>query len=74
MGEDRHFKARTRSSSVGTVIGITLVLFMLGMLGFMLLNARQLERHFKENVKVDLYLKRDMKEVDVMKFRKKQTW
>ena len=71
MGEDRHFKARTRSSSVGTVIGITLVLFMLGMLGFMLLNARQLERHFKENVKVDLYLKRDMKEVDVMKFRKK---
>ncbi|MBL7983625.1 MAG: ABC transporter permease, partial [Flavobacteriales bacterium] len=71
MGVDRHFKARTRSSSVGTVIGITLVLFMLGMLGFMLLNARQLERHFKENVKVDLYLKRDMKEVDVMKFRKK---
>ena len=71
MGLDRHFKARTRSSSVGTVIGITLVLFMLGMLGFMLLNARQLERHFKENVKVDLYLKRDMKEVDVMKFRKK---
>ncbi|MBL0046410.1 MAG: cell division protein FtsX [Flavobacteriales bacterium] len=71
MGEDRHFKARTRSSSVGTVIGITLVLFMLGMLGFMLLNARQMERYFKENVKVDLYLKRDMKEVDVMKFRKK---
>jgi cell division transport system permease protein len=71
MGEDRHFKARTRSSSVGTVIGITLVLFMLGLLGFMLLNARALERHFRENVKVDLYLKRDLKEVDVMKFRKK---
>jgi cell division transport system permease protein len=62
---------RTRTSSVGTVIGITLVLFMLGALGFMLLNARELERHFKENVKVDLYLKRDMKEVEVMKFRKK---
>ena len=71
MGVDRQFRARARSSSIGTVIGITLVLFMLGMLGFMLLNARQLERHFKENVKVDLYLKRDLKEVDVMKFRKR---
>ena len=36
---------RTRTSSVGTVIGITLVLLMLGALGFMLLNARELERH-----------------------------
>ncbi len=71
MGVDRHFKARTRSSSVGTVIGITLVLFMLGILGFMLLNARQLERHFKETVQVDLFLNRDLKEVDVMKFRKR---
>jgi len=71
MGEDRYYKARTRSSSVGTVIGITLVLFMLGMLGFLLLNAQEMERHFKENVKVDLFLKRDLKEVDVMKFRKR---
>jgi cell division transport system permease protein len=46
------------------------VLFMLGLLGFMLLNARELERHFKENVKVDIYLKRDLREVDLMKFRK----
>lgn len=71
MSTERFIKARTRSSSVGTVIGITLVLFMLGILGFMLLNARALERHFKENVKVDIYLKRDLKEVDVMKFRKR---
>lgn len=71
MSTERFIKARTRSSNVGTVIGITLVLFMLGILGFMLLNARSLERHFKENVKVDIYLKRDLKEVDVMKFRKR---
>lgn len=71
MANARPYQIRTRTSSVGTVIGITLVLFMLGMLGFLLLNARTLERHFKENVHVDLYLKRDMKEVDVMKFRKK---
>jgi cell division transport system permease protein len=71
MGVDRQMRMRARSSGVGTVIGITLVLFMLGLLGFMLLNARELERHFRENVKVDLFLKRDQKEVDVMKFRKR---
>ncbi len=70
MGQERRIRRYTRSSNVGTVTGITLVLFMLGLLGFMLLNARELERHFKENVKVDIFLKRDLKEVDVMKFRK----
>lgn len=70
MSKARTLRKRTRSSNVGTIIGITLVLYMLGLLGFMLLNARELERHFKENVKVDIYLKRDLKEVDVMKFRK----
>ncbi|MFT3884305.1 MAG: permease-like cell division protein FtsX [Flavobacteriales bacterium] len=71
MSTERFIKARTRSSNVGTVIGITLVLLMLGVLGFLLLNARTLERHFKENVQVDIFLKRDLKEVDVMKFRKR---
>lgn len=70
MASDRFIKSRTRSGNVGTIVGVTLVLFMLGLLGFMLLNARELERHFKENVKVDIYLKRDLREVDLMKFRK----
>lgn len=70
MGVDRHYKARTRTASVSTVIGIALVLFMLGVLGFLVLNAQALERYFRENVRVELFLKRDLKEVDVMQFRK----
>ena len=70
MGIDRQFKARTRTASVSTVIGITLVLVMLGVQGFVLLNAKALERYFKENVRVELFLKRDLKEVDIMQFRK----
>ena len=70
MGVDRHYKARTRTASVSTVIGIGLVLFMLGVLGFLVLNAQALERYFKENVRVELFLKRDLQEVDVMRFRK----
>ena len=67
---DRHYRARTRTSSVSTVIGIALVLFMLGVLGFLVLNAKALEQYFRENVRVELFLKRDLKEVDVMHFRK----
>jgi cell division transport system permease protein len=62
---------------VGTIIGITLVLWMLGIQGFILLNARALERYFKEQVRVELFLKRGQKEVDVMKLRKEldvQPW
>lgn len=70
MNIDRQFKSRTRTASVSTVIGITLVLVMLGVQGFVLINAKALERYFKENVRVELFLKRDLKEVDVMRFRK----
>jgi cell division transport system permease protein len=70
MAGTRTHRTHGRTGSVGTVVGIALVLFMLGLLGFMLLNARALERHFKENVRVEVYLKRDVKEVDALQFRK----
>ncbi len=70
MGIDRHYRARTRTAGISTVIGIGLVLFMLGVLGFLVLNAQALERYFKENVRVELFLKRDLKEADLMRFRK----
>ncbi|HOZ39286.1 MAG TPA: permease-like cell division protein FtsX [Flavobacteriales bacterium] len=70
MNNERYFKARTRSSNVSTIIGIALVLFMLGVLGFLVLNAQALERYFRENVRVEVFLKRDLKEVDLMQFRK----
>ncbi len=70
MSASRRIRSRTRTTSLGTVIGITLVLWMLGIQGFVLFNARALERYFKEQVKVELFLKRDLKEVDVMRLRK----
>ena len=70
MSMDRNSRSRTRSAGFGTIIGIALVLFMLGILGFLVLNAHALEQYFKENVRVELFLKRDLKEVDIMQFRK----
>ncbi|MBL0129177.1 MAG: cell division protein FtsX [Flavobacteriales bacterium] len=70
MGIDRQFKARTRTASVSTVIGITLVLVMLGVQGFILYNGKALERSFKEDMVMQVFLKRQLKEADVMRFRK----
>ncbi len=70
MAAPRAFRVRTRTAAISTIIGIALVLFMLGVLGFMVLNARALEQYFRENVRVELFLKRGLKEVDVMQFRK----
>ncbi|HRH37943.1 MAG TPA: ABC transporter permease, partial [Flavobacteriales bacterium] len=64
---DRQFKARTRTASVSTVIGITLVLVMLGLQGFLLLFSNTLERYFREQVRVEIFLKREVKEADVMR-------
>jgi cell division transport system permease protein len=70
MAVPRAFRVRDRTANISTVIGIALVLFMLGVLGFMVLNARALEQFFRENVRVDLFLQRGLKEVDIMQFRK----
>lgn len=46
----------TRSSYVSTIVGITLVLFMLGVLGLVLLNARKLSSELRENIQLQVLL------------------
>ncbi len=55
---------------MGTVIGITLVLFMLGMFGTLMLNARSISAYLKENIKIQLFLDADLSESEIMQFRK----
>lgn len=71
MSVDRQFRMRARTSNVGTVIGITLVLVMLGTLGYLLLNARKIEKYLKDHVQVDIYLKRETQEMAIMRMTKK---
>lgn len=70
MGVDKVSRSRSRSSYVGTIIGITLVLFMLGALGTFMLNAQAVSKYLKENIKVQLFLKPDLQEGEIMAFRK----
>lgn len=50
-------KTNVKSSYISTVIGVTLVLFLLGVLGIVLLNANKLSTYYKERVVVNVYLK-----------------
>ncbi|TXC85105.1 cell division protein FtsX [Luteibaculum oceani] len=59
-----------RSSYISTVIGISLVLFMLGCLGFILVNAKKLSQHVKENIQVQVFLKENTDEKDVLRVKK----
>jgi cell division transport system permease protein len=40
-----------------SILGVTLVLFFLGLVGFLMINARQLGKHFRESVEVQAYVK-----------------
>lgn len=54
---DRLTKKRLRTSGFTVIISLSLVLFMLGALGLLIINANKLSTHFKENVGFQIYLK-----------------
>lgn len=54
---DRLTKKRLRTSGATVIISLSLVLFMLGALGLLIINANKLSTHFKENVGFQIYLK-----------------
>lgn len=68
--EDRFTKKRLRSSYFTVIISISLVLFMLGLLGMIILQAKALSNYVKENIGFSVILKEDVKDVDVVKFQK----
>ncbi|RYZ44601.1 MAG: hypothetical protein EOO14_26855 [Chitinophagaceae bacterium] len=47
---------RGKPSYVMSIIGVTLVLFLLGIVGWMVINTNKLSEYFKENVEVKVYL------------------
>ena len=68
--EDKFTKKRLRSSYFTVIISISLVLFMLGLLGIGILQAKKLSTYVKENIGFSVILKNDVKDVDVVKFQK----
>ena len=63
-------KKRLRSAYFTTTISIALVLLILGIIGFLGLNAQRLSNYVKENIGVTVYIKEEAKQVDVIKLQK----
>ncbi len=64
-------RRRLRNSSITSIISISLVLFLIGILGILLLNAKKLADYVKENIGFTVFLKENIKEVDIIKLQKK---
>ena len=67
MSESNNPLARKalRSSNVSTVVSISLVLFMLGVLGVLVMHARKISDYVRENLELTVVLLADSKEADV---------
>lgn len=63
-------KRRLRTSYFSSIISISLVLFMLGLMGLLVLNARQLSNYVKENIGLSVVLKDNVKEVEIRRLQK----
>ena len=67
---ERYQKRKLISSYFSVVISIALVLFLLGCLGLLVLNAKKVADHFKEQVVMTIYLQDSAKEVEVKQLQK----
>ncbi|KYP15584.1 permease-like cell division protein FtsX [Flavihumibacter sp. CACIAM 22H1] len=55
---------RSQPSYFMSILGVSLVLFILGLLGWIVINANKLGQYFKENVEVRVYLKENISAKD----------
>ena len=67
---DQYQKRKLISSYVSVVISIALVLFLLGCLGLLVLNAKKVADHFREQVVVTIYLNETAKDVEINQLKK----
>ena len=67
---DKYQKRRLISSYFSVVLSIGLVLFLLGLLGLLVLNAKKVADHFKEQVTVTIFLKDTAKDVEIKQLEK----
>ena len=67
---EKYQKRKLISSYFSVVISIALVLFLLGLLGLLILNAKKVSDHFKEQVVMTIYLNDSAKDVEIKQLEK----
>ncbi len=67
--EDRIIGRRLKSSYISTVVSITLVLFVLGLLGLIVLHAQKLSEHVRESISISVFIDNDASQAEAENLR-----
>ncbi len=66
MSDDNKLARKAlRSSYISTIVSISLVLFLIGTLGLLLLNAKRVSDYVKENVVLSIIIKKEASDEDI---------
>lgn len=68
--EDSIASKKTKTIYVSTVISISLVLLMVGLLGLILVHGKNLSNYVKENIVLNVIINEGTKEVDILSLQK----
>ncbi len=68
--ENRTYTRRIRSSALTSIISISLVLLLLGLVGLLLVNGRNIRKQVMESIGFNVILKENIKEADIYQLQK----
>jgi cell division transport system permease protein len=68
--EDSRASRKTKTIYISTVISISLVLLMIGLLGLIIVHGRNLSNYVKENIVLNVIINEGTKEVDILSLQK----
>lgn len=68
--EGRTYSRRIRSSYITSIISISLVLLLLGLVGLLVINGRNIRKQVMESIGFNVILKENIKEADIYQLQK----
>jgi cell division transport system permease protein len=68
--EERYQRRRLQTAYLTTVISISLVLFLMGLFGLVLLKAKRVADVVKENLKLEIIMKETTREAEILEMKK----
>ncbi|MDB2314880.1 permease-like cell division protein FtsX [Flavobacteriaceae bacterium] len=70
LPEEKFNKRRLISAYFSVVVSISLVLFLTGIIGILLVNSKKVADHFKEQIVMTIYLRDSAKEIELKQLQK----
>jgi cell division transport system permease protein len=70
LSEEKFNKRRLISTYLSVVVSISLVLFLTGIMGILLLNSKKVADHFKEQIAMTVYIKDSAKKIELKQLEK----